>query len=357
MATEQFSLVELIDNICAEKNIVSQPLRVARDIMNKEVRTLTLDHSVNACITLMKNLRIRHVPVVDPSCENKGKPSFVGVVSERDVLRLTFPSVGTPGEQNIDPQALRQLLVQIVARNPKTVLPETPIHDVIMTMLHNRIDMVPVLDDADVVGIITTVDIIKIFSRLDKAIQQLCPELFKATQPTDLVSVTSSQAEVLFSWACKTVQDIMTEQVISLRPQDDLSMAMQLMQEREVRHVPIIDEQGKLQGVVSDRDILRHLHFAGRRPLWQPKKFRDHLFSVDPTSVKLRLPLERIMMRKVTHVLPDCSICDAAQTLRKMKASCLPVVDEESNIRGIVAVTDLMNVLPAIYEVSVKSHV
>lgn len=357
MENGQFRLIDLIDDMCAGKDVSFRPLRVARDIMNKEVKTLTLDHTVNACIKFMKNRRCRHAPVVDLPNKKEDKPYFVGIVSERDVLRLISPSLDKLGEQKTDQRALRQLLVQIVARKPETVSPETPIPDVIITMLDNHIDVVPVLADAEVVGIITTADITNMFFRLDKVIRQLCPELTRATQPADLVSVTSSEAELLFSWVSRTVQEIMTEQVIQLTPQDNLAKAMQLMQEREFRHVPVTDEQGKLQGIVSDRDILRHLHFAGKRPLSKPEKFRAHLFRVDPKFVNLELPLERIMTRKVTHVLPSCTVFNAAEILRKTKVSCLPVLDEQGKLRGIVTTTDLMRPLLAVYELTEKSHV
>ena len=349
MATEQLALVDLIDDMSAQKNVVLKPIRFARDIMTKEVRTLTLDHTVSACIKLMKALRIRHLPLVDVPYDEKTKPYFIGVVSERDVLRVISPSVKEPGEEKIDKRALRQLLTQIVARKPQTVSPDTPIPEVIMAMLDNHCDMIPVLAETKVVGIITTMNIVKIFSRLDKAVHKLYPELDKATQPGDLVSAAPSDAKPLLLWISQTAQEIMTRPVISLTPQDDLAEAINLMQDNKFRHIPIIDEYGKLQGIISDRDILRHLHYAGKRPMAQQKKFREHLFRVDPQFVNLKLPLERIMTRKVTHIPPDNSTCDAAGTLRKLRVSCLPVVDEQNNLLGIVTMTDLMSALLAVY--------
>ncbi len=63
METKQLVLADLIEDMCAEKNVVLQPLKFARDIMTKEVRTLTLDHTVNACIKVMEALRIRQLPL------------------------------------------------------------------------------------------------------------------------------------------------------------------------------------------------------------------------------------------------------------------------------------------------------
>lgn len=354
MESGQFKLIDVIEQMCIQKNICLQPMRVAGDIMNADVRTLTLDHTVNRCMQLMEGLRIRHVPVIDLPYEGEGKPHFIGVVSQRDVLRLSSPDAKESGEQKIDRRALRQLLVQIVARKPKSVSLQTPIQDVITTMTCNHIDMVPVLDDADLVGIITTTDLMKLFFRLDKVVHQLCPELKKGAPPVDLASESSAKTKILFSWFFRTVQEIMTEQVICLEPQDNLARAVEVLQKKVFRHLPIMDEQGKLLGLVSDRDILRNFPFAGKRPLLPPKRFREHLFATDSRTTSFLLPLESIMSRKVLHILPGCSISEAAHLLHK-KISCLPVVDEQEKLRGIVTVTDLMRALLATYEPAEKA--
>jgi acetoin utilization protein AcuB len=350
MPTEQLELLDLIDDISAQKNIAFNPIRFARDIMTKRVRTLTLDHSVNACIKLMKALRIRHIPLMDVPYDQKTKPYFVGIVSQRDILRLISPSVKTPGEEVIDKHALRQLLAQVVARKPITVSPDTPIPEVIITMLDNHIDMVPVLAETEVVGIITAMDIIKIFFRFDKTLRKLYPKLNKTTQPGDCAATVPDDAKPLCLWMSKPVRQIMTIQVISLSPQHDLAEAINLMQDNKFRHIPIIDENGKLQGIISDRDILRHLHYAGKRPMGRQKKFRDHLFRVNQKFLNIEMPLDRIMTQKVTHISPASSTYSAAETLRKTKVSCLPVADDQNNLLGIVTMTDLMAALLNVYK-------
>jgi len=142
----------------------------------------------------------------------------------------------------------------------------------------------------------------------------------------------------------------MTKQVICLEPQDTLARAIEVLQTEEFRHVPIIDEQARFLGMVSDRDILRNLPFAGRRPPSPSKNFREHLFATDSWTENLQQPLESIMVRKVLHILPGCSICETAEILYQKKISCLPVVDEQEKLRGIVTVADLMRALLDAYE-------
>ena len=368
MENGQLKLIDVIEKMCrsqlgsakrattgTEKDVCFQPMRLARDIMNTDVKTLTLDHTVNQCLQFMEGRRIRHVPIVDLPYEGEKKPYFIGVVSERDVLRLNEPDVEVTGKQKKDQRSLRQMLVNIVARKPKSASPQTPVQDVIMTMTCNHIDMVPVLDDADLVGVITTTDLMKLFFRLDKVIHELCPELKKGATPVDTASESSAKAKILSSWVFRVVQEIMTEQVISLEPQDNLARAIAVIQDEEIRHIPIMDEQEKFVGLVSDRDILRNLPYAGRRPPSPPKRFREHLFASDPWTTNFLMPLERVMVRKVLHIRPGCSVCEAADMLYTKKISCLPVVDEQEKLRGIVTVTDLMRALLAAYEPAEKA--
>ena len=365
MENEQLKLIDVIEEMClsrldsvkrattgTEKDVYLKPMRVAQDIMNTDVKTLTLDHTVNHCLKFMNGRRVRHAPVVDLPNEGETKPYFIGVVSERDVLRLNEPDAKGTGKQKKDQRSLRQLLVNIVARKSKSASLQTSVQDVIMTMTCNHIDMVSVLDDADLVGIITTTDLMKLFFKLDKVIHQLCPELKKSTPPVDMYS---ANAKILSSWVFRAVQEIMTEQVISLEPQDNLARAMEVMQTEEFRHIPIINEQAKFVGKVSDRDILRNLPYAGRRPPSPPKKFREHLFAINSWTTSLLQSLESVMVRKVLHVLPGCSICEAADILYTKKISCLPVIDEQKNLRGIVTVTDLMRALLSAYEPAEKA--
>ncbi len=175
MENEQFKLIDVIEEMCSEKDVCFEPMRVAQDIMNTDVKRLTLDHTVKHCLKYMEAHRIRHIAVVDIPYEGEKKPHFIGIVSQRDVLRLSTRDAEETGKQNIDQRALRQLMVNIIARKPKSVSLQTPVQDIIAAMTCNHIDMVPVLDNDDLVGIITTTDLLKLFSRLYNVIHEICP--------------------------------------------------------------------------------------------------------------------------------------------------------------------------------------
>jgi CBS domain-containing protein len=350
MEDSELVLIDVIEEMCAAKDVRLRAMRVARDIMNTEVGTLTLDDRVGRCLRVMESRGVRHVPVVDVPDEAGKKARFVGIVSQRDVLRLSAQDGKENGKQKMDERALRQLLVQIVARRPKSVSLETPVEEIIATMTSNHIDMVPVLDDSSLVGIITTSDLMWLLLRLDKVVRQLCPASKEGASTADKFCESSAKGKVLFSWVYQSVEEIMTEPVICLGPGDNVGRAIEVLQTEEFRHVPITDEDGRFVGLVSDRDILRNLPFAGRRPPSAPKRFREHLFATDSRSKSLELTLESIMVREVSRVLPSCRVTDAAEILNKNKISCLLVVDEQEALRGIVTVTDLMRALAGVYE-------
>ena len=350
MENEQFTLIDLIEQICTEKGVSFEPIRVARDIMNKNVKTLTLDHTVNQCIQFMKGHGVRHVPVVDLPYKGEKKPYFIGVVSDRDILRLNTPDSEENGKQKKDKRALGQLLLQIVTRKPKSVSPQTSVQDIVEIMTNNHIDMVPVLDGSDLVGVITTTDIIKLYFKLEDVIHKTCPELNNGLPALETASESSSKPEILYTWVVRTVQEIMTENVISLEPQDCIARAIEVMQTQEFRHIPIIDEQEKLTGLVSDRDILRNLPFMRKRSPSPPKRFRERLFAGDSWTTNFLMQLDEIMVREVLNISPTCKISEAVDILHKKKISCLPVINEDKKLQGMITITDLMRALLAVYE-------
>jgi len=345
MENDQLTLIDVIEEMSVGKDVCLRPMRIAQDIMNADVKTLTLDHTVRQCRQFMEDHRVRHAPVVDTPYGKEKKARFIGVVSERDVLRVNAPDVKITDKEKADKRALRQLLAQIVARKPKSVSPQTPVKDVITTMDSNHIDMVPVVQDGDVVGVVTTTDLLKLFVEIDKVVRAFFPESGEGGLPAETGSESSAKTESLLSWISQTAQEIMSTELIYLKPKDTLAMAIEVMQDAEIRHLLVIADQGDLVGLVSDRNILQNLPYVARRPPSPPKKFREHLFLTNSSAKCLELPLEQIMKRNVLHVTP---------VLTK-KISCLPILDDNDNPLGMITVTDLMRTLLAIYDPINKS--
>jgi CBS domain-containing protein len=222
-------------------------------------------------------------------------------------------------------------------------------------MLDNHVDMVPVLDGDDLVSIVTTADVMKLIVRFD-AISRLSerpnetdPEINRA-QFDHLLLRDADDVTSLFTTVFQTVKNIMTKQVVCLGEDDNLATAMEAMKNGQFRHVPIADAEGVLIGILSDRDVLRYLPFVGGQRLPGTDVFRSSLFHVDTRDPSLKLPVTSIMTRNVTHIRENCIYYNAVKMLYELKISCLPVVDEDKKLQGIVTVTDIMRALFRVYE-------
>jgi CBS domain-containing protein len=130
--------------------------------------------------------------------------------------------------------------------------------------------------------------------------------------------------------AGRLVRDLMTEKVFTLSPSDNLVALEDLMDARHVRHVPIVDREGDLVGLVTHRDLSRS--FLGR--------LDDLPVSVERDLLRGRR-IREIMTTEPETVEPDASLKEAASILFENKIGCLPVV-EGLHLVGILTEADFV---------------
>jgi acetoin utilization protein AcuB len=115
----------------------------------------------------------------------------------------------------------------------------------------------------------------------------------------------------------KHVRDYMTRELVTLREDDELRKAVELVMVRRIRHIPVVSDEGKLVGILADRDIKRILP----SPLTNPAaaEFEEVLDST---------PLGRVMTREPVTVDSGVTVEEAVTTLVKSKVGGLPVVED-----------------------------
>lgn len=119
-----------------------------RDSMAREIVTLSPDETAATALTLCRERRIRHLPVLE-----EGR--LVGIVSDRD-LRSSTPALGDAARA----AALREVLVKdVMSLEVVSVHPDDPIEQAANTMRERRIGCLPVLDGDELVGIVTASDV------------------------------------------------------------------------------------------------------------------------------------------------------------------------------------------------------
>jgi CBS domain-containing protein len=125
-----------------------------------------------------------------------------------------------------------------------------------------------------------------------------------------------------------TLSEIMTEHPFTLGPENSVKQAMDLMQQEQIRHIPIVDEHRHLLGLVtlSTRE--------SKLLLINPEREAEFTDSVQ---------LDEIMTRQVASVDPHAGIKEAALYLQRHKYGCLPVLKGRKLV-GIVTESDFIAV-------------
>lgn len=118
-----------------------------------------------------------------------------------------------------------------------TIRPESPISAAHSVMKESKVRRLAVVDEQErLVGIITIGDV-------------------REASPSD--ATTLSIWELNYLWAQLTVGKIMSHDVLTIRPDDTMSAAAKLMLDHKVSGLPVIDENGKLLGMITESDIFR----------------------------------------------------------------------------------------------------
>jgi len=127
------------------------------------------------------------------------------------------------------------------------------------------------------------------------------------------------------------VQDIMTSDVTTLRRNEALTLAEDVMRLGRVRHLPVLDDDGQeVVGIISERDLFRE---ALARTLGYGQHARRKL--VDTLSVK------DVMTTDVVTIAPETPLAEAARVLMERKIGCLPVV-KDGRLVGIITEGDFV---------------
>ena len=126
------------------------------------------------------------------------------------------------------------------------------------------------------------------------------------------------------------VCDLMTEKVHTLTPKDDLASLYDLVDSRRVRHVPIVDSEGEIVGLVTDRDLWRRALGA----------VEDLPLSVERDILRRRR-VRGIMATEPDVIEPGATLREAAEMLLESKVGCLPVV-EGLHLVGIITEADFV---------------
>ncbi|WP_047981567.1 acetoin utilization AcuB family protein [Ornithinibacillus contaminans] len=122
------------------------------------------------------------------------------------------------------------------------------------------------------------------------------------------------------------VEDIMKRHVITLSPEDSIATAHQLLLEHRIRHIPIVDEDFTVIGIVSDRDV---------------RDASPSVLLAEQDKTILNKKLRTIMRHPVITVHPLDFVEEVARIVYDREIACLPVVSHNKLV-GIITEKDLL---------------
>ena len=267
----------------------------AQDMMHPNVITAAPDTSLAQAQRLMQDNSIRHLPVVSGL-------SLVGLVTDRD-LRQASPSPATTlSRGEINYQMDTTPIATCMTRDLITLSPEDDMVEGARRLLQGPFGCLPVVDRSQLVGIVSEIDLLRGF-----------------------VAAAAPAGDLML------VKDYMRSAPYTVMPTDLVSIAYERMQETHICHLPVISDERKLVGILTDRDIRRAA--ASTEP---------HLATHELTYLLEKMTVATIMTTQVYTTHRDIAVADAGQLFLDHKFGCLPVVRQDGTVEGIITVTDLL---------------
>jgi acetoin utilization protein AcuB len=137
------------------------------------------------------------------------------------------------------------------------------------------------------------------------------------------------------------VSERMATNLITVGPDLTIFEAKELMSEKNIRHLPVVDGQGKLLGIISDRDM------RDAMPSTLLKK-PDYEITLGKIG---GFPVSDIMTSKPLTIYPYYTLQDTLLVMQKKKVGALPVVDEEGYLKGILSTRDLLRAFVSVLNI------
>jgi acetoin utilization protein AcuB len=122
----------------------------------------------------------------------------------------------------------------------------------------------------------------------------------------------------------------MTHKVITVDQEATIFDAQELLAQNKIRHLPIIDKDRRLIGIITDRDIRSALPY---------KSLMEHGSEKERVS---QFKVKDIMTKDPISISPADTIQDALLLIQNSKVGALPVVDDDHKLKGIISVRDLL---------------
>ncbi len=128
---------------------------------------------------------------------------------------------------------------------------------------------------------------------------------------------------------------LFTRQTIKVTPRQSVLTASMIMHRRNFRHLPVVDEKGRILGMISAQDIIDSLNFVLSNPDIKTAEVIE----------SLEIPVERIMVYNSICVEPGDGLSEITKKMTFHNLGGMPVIDEQGVVHGIITLRDLVGLM------------
>jgi CBS domain-containing protein len=297
---------------------------LVRDIMTTPAVSVARKTAVDEIVRLLLSSEFNGVPVVD----DHNRP--VGIITQGDLvgragmpLRLGLIDEAGEGVTSDFRERARKITAEDVMTTPvKTIRSDRPVSEVVELMRKHGLKRFPVTDeDGTLAGMVTRLDVFRM--------------AFSGR------SHDSRGRDVCYvDWeGMPRVSDCMTRETGTVRPDASIGEVLRSLNERSVQRIAVVDEDQRLLGLLTDRDILTAI---GHRPRGRIREIIDHFplprrKASDAGEITLDTTAGEIMKTDLITVAENATLDEALRLMVEHALKRLPVVDEGGRYRGMVS--------------------
>jgi CBS domain-containing protein len=272
------------------------------DFMTTEVVSVEIPGNRDDVLKILKRTGISGVPVL-----KDGK--LVGIITRKDMLR----------------KADETQLGLLMTSGPATVSPDASIEEAARSMLEHGVRRLPVVEDEELVGLISVADLISALAQL-----RIKDE----------------------------IKDLYTSQTYALWEETPLPLVARIMEISGFEAIPILDSESRLQGIISERDLIRHSSIEDTVEVsdfsngtdddeWTWESIRDmHTISYGISKIQLPdRPVKRAMIANVISVPMNAEVSECALKMKRGRVDQLPVVNGDKKLVAMLFDRELIRAL------------
>ncbi|MDD1673841.1 MAG: CBS domain-containing protein [Methanomicrobiales archaeon] len=275
---------------------------LVHDFMTKDVVSVEIPGNRDDILKIMKRTGISGVPVL----KNK---EIIGIITRKDLLTK-------PDETQIG---------LLMTPDPITISPDVDLQEAAKLLITHHVRRLPVVEDRILIGLLSVADLINAIA------QMKIKEEIKEYNPGS---------------------------AFALWEETPLSLVGRVMEISGLDAIPLLDDEGRLSGIISERDLIRHSSIEDSVETsdfsngtdddeWTWESIRDlHTLTYGVSRVKLpHRPVKTAMIKNVINVTMNTEVSECALKMRRARVDQVPIINSDRKLVSVLYDRDLIGAL------------